>query len=241
MMRLIIGPNAVVETLLHHPERIQKILLLPKLKRSDEIVELADINRIKHKTAGRNELSQIAGTSSHQGVVAEVKAGPQPEIEDIVPGDGTAALILVLDQVQDPQNLGSLMRTASAFGAHGIIIPRRHAAKMTPAVSKASAGASEIIPVCTVSNLARALDRLRKMNVWIIGLDSSAEASLENAPWSESCALVLGSEGSGLRRLTRDKCDQLVRIDMKGPLDSLGVSAAGAIALYAAAASRREK
>jgi 23S rRNA (guanosine2251-2'-O)-methyltransferase len=177
-----------------------------------------------------------------QGVALESDDYPYVDPDEclvVAKRAGEPPLLLILDHLQDPQNLGTLIRTAEAMGVHGVIIPDRRAARVTPAVSNASAGAVEHLRVAQVTNLNRTIDDLKKLHVWVAGLDSEAETpSLAQARLDGALALVVGSEGEGLSRLTREKCDFLVRLPMYGAVDSLNAAVAGSIVLYAARQAR---
>jgi 23S rRNA (guanosine2251-2'-O)-methyltransferase len=175
-------------------------------------------------------------TRHHQGVVAETSPYPYVDLDDILSraaDHNTPPLLLLLDLLQDPQNVGSLLRTAEAVGVHGVVIPRRRAAGITPAVVSASAGAVEHLLVTQVTNLARTMDQLKQHNLWIAGLETDPDAlRYDHADLRGPLALVVGSEGSGLRRLTRAKCDLLLNLPMYGRIASLNAAVAGSIVLY---------
>jgi 23S rRNA (guanosine2251-2'-O)-methyltransferase len=179
-----------------------------------------------------------------QGVALEVGDYPYVEVDDILARakhTGEAPLLLILDHLQDPQNLGTLIRTAEAMGVHGIILPDRRAASITPAVSNSSAGAVERMYVAQVTNLNRTIDELKSHNIWVAGLDSDPETPLiDNRMISGALALVVGSEGSGLSRLTREKCDFLLRLAMVGEVENLNAAVAGSIVLYLARQTRTD-
>jgi len=165
----------------------------------------------------------------HQGILAKAAPLPATDLEDLK----DCQLILVLDQVTDPHNVGAILRSAAAFNAEAVIITARNSPEATGVLAKTASGGLEHVPLVEAVNLARALDTLGKQGFTCIGFDSEAEFALEKAPISAPIALVMGAEGKGLRRLTREKCDLLVRLDMPGPIKSLNVSNAAALALYA--------
>lgn len=212
--------------------------------RHADILALARQSGIRHARVPRAALTALAGSSHHQGVVARVAPRPYAELEDLlgVPGQrGEAPLFLGLDRVQDPGNVGNLLRTAEALGVHGVVLPRHQAAGLTPHVVRAAAGALEHLLVVRVGNLARTLDVLKEAGCWVVGAVAGA-AQGAIAPWEADlrgpCALVLGSEGSGLRPVVARRCDLLVRIPLRGRVGSLNVAAAGAALLYEVARQR---
>jgi 23S rRNA (guanosine2251-2'-O)-methyltransferase len=177
-----------------------------------------------------DELSRLVAPGAvHQGIIADVEPLPGLDLEDI-PDDG---VVLVLDQVTDPHNVGAILRSAAAFGASAMLTTDRHSPHDTGVLAKAASGALEHVPIITVPNLAQALAQLGKRGFWRVGLDSEGEASLEDSVGARPLVLVLGAEGKGLRRLTRERCDVLARLDVPGALRSLNVSNAAAVALYA--------
>ena len=183
----------------------------------------------------RRALDRIADTDRHQNVAAEVVEFDYAEVDDLLVlarERGELPLLLALDSLQDPQNLGTLIRTAEAVGAHGVILPRHRAAGITTAVERSSAGAVEHLPVAEVANLNRAADDLKKQGVWIIGLDAEAEQTYDKIDPDMPLCLVVGSEGKGISRLLREKCDLLVKLPMRGQVGSLNAAVAGSIVLY---------
>jgi 23S rRNA (guanosine2251-2'-O)-methyltransferase len=167
----------------------------------------------------------------HQGLLAEADPLPSPDIEDI----DAHGIILVLDQITDPHNVGAIMRTAAAFGVTAIVTTQRHAPEATGVLAKAASGALDYVPIVAVTNLARALEALKDKNVFVVGLDSEGDGDLADVPMRAPLALVIGAEGKGLRQLTRTICDSVARLDMPGRIKSLNVSNATALALYVAA------
>jgi 23S rRNA (guanosine2251-2'-O)-methyltransferase len=190
----------------------------------------------------RDQLTHIAGTTAHQGVVATVRALEFLTIEDLFepqPSTRGARLLLALDGVEDPQNLGALLRVADGAGVDGVILTERRSAPLSPAAVKASAGAAEHLRIARVVNLVRALEDLKRQNLWIIGLDERGTSDYDQFDLTGNCVLVLGREGAGLHDLVRRTCDHLLRIPMAGGVSSLNVSAAGAVVLYEAFRQRR--
>jgi 23S rRNA (guanosine2251-2'-O)-methyltransferase len=189
----------------------------------------------------RTELDRIAGNNGHQGVVAVTSAKQYIDVDDILAAKRRErSLVVVLDGIEDPHNLGAILRTADACGADGVIIPERRAARVTATVAKASAGASEHLPVARVTNIARILEELKSRNIWVVGLDEAATQSYESVDYKMDCAIVLGAEGKGVHDLVRKKCDFLVSIPMLGKVPSLNVSVAAGVVLYEIVRQRRK-
>jgi 23S rRNA (guanosine2251-2'-O)-methyltransferase len=190
------------------------------------------------ETGDGASLDQLAGTDRHQGVVALVDPVALPtSLDEVIQGLAEPAMLLVLEGVTDPHNLGACLRSADAFGAHAVIVPKDRAVGVNATVAKAASGAAETVPVLTVTNLARALDDLKDSGIWILGADAGGEA-LPGADVSGPVAWVLGAEGAGLRRLTRERCDRIVGIPLRGSVESLNVAVACGICLYATRAAR---
>jgi len=238
----VAGINAVDAVLEHAPERVVRVWVAGRARRLGELARRADGAGIAVETASAQALDRMAGGVAHQGVVAECRAvEPRTErdLDELAESAGPGALFLVLDQVQDPHNLGACLRTAAAAGATAVIAPRDRAAGLTPAARRAAAGAAEVLPLVWVANLARSLERLGRAGVWVIGLAGDAERTIQAVALDGPAALVLGGEERGLRRLTRERCDALARIPMIGPVDSLNVSVAAGIALFEALRQRQ--
>jgi 23S rRNA (guanosine2251-2'-O)-methyltransferase len=201
---------------------------------ADALARLCRDRDVPCSTLPRDALDALSKGLTHQGVIALAGDYPYVDLEGLLGEAGRVAepLLVVLDQIQDPGNLGAIVRSAHALGATGVIVTRDRSAPMTPAAVRASAGASELIRVARVGNLAQCLDRLRDAGYRALGAAAEGEARVDEIDWSGPVALVLGSEGKGLRRLTRERCDSLFRIPLATAFDSLNVSVAAAIALY---------
>ena len=180
----------------------------------------------------RVQIDRLAGTREHQGVIALAASRAVVELEDLLAQKSDRSLIVLLDGVEDPQNLGAIVRTALAAGAQGVVIPERRAAGLTDSVSRASAGALEHLPVARVKNLVRAMEQLKEAGYWLIGLDERGERNYTEADYKSSIGIVLGGEGHGLHELTRKRCDYVVSIPTTGPVRSLNVSVAAGVVLF---------
>jgi 23S rRNA (guanosine2251-2'-O)-methyltransferase len=238
---LACGVNAVEALLKQHPERVLQLWVAHERGRVEALARIARDFGIAVQSARPDRLDQITEGAVHQGIVAEFRATEplnDSALDELVEAAGRNALLLVLDQVQDPHNLGACMRSAAAAGALAVVVPRDRAASLTPAARKAAAGAAETLPLVEVANLARALERLQDLGVWCIGLAGEADAQLHATDLTGPLALVLGGEHEGLRQLTRKRCDALVRIPMPGAAESLNVSVAAGIALFEALRQR---
>ena len=205
-----------------------------------EIVALAKSAGVSMHGLPREELDRLA--QNHQGIVARIPDFQYVDAEDLLTvarERGEPAFLLMLDSVQDPQNFGTLLRTAEAVGVHGVVIAERRAVGVTPAVVKASAGAVHYLKIARVTNLARTIEAYKRANVWVVGIENDPAAQeFSRADYKVPLALVLGSEGEGLGRLVSEKCDYLVRLPMWGKIDSLNVAVAGSIVLFAAKMQR---
>jgi 23S rRNA (guanosine2251-2'-O)-methyltransferase len=244
--RMVYGLHAVRALMARNPGRVAKLWLLAD--RSDrkilELLALAERHRIAIGEATPTRLDELSRGAVHQGVLAEVRMSQdlaEVDLPSLIQSIEGTPLVLVLDGVQDPHNLGACLRSADAFGAHAVIIPRDRAAPVTPVVRKVAAGAAETIPVVTVVNLARSLGELQELGLWVVGADADAQGAAETAALDGPLALVLGSEGEGMRRLTRDTCDLLVKLPLSGSVESLNVAVAAGILLYEVGRQRRQK
>jgi 23S rRNA (guanosine2251-2'-O)-methyltransferase len=235
----------VREMFLSGRRRVRRLLLYRSQKPSGELhelLDLADRAGVHICRVGRQELTRAAGPVNHQGVAAEVGSYPYAEFSELAHALETSvppAIVVLLDHVQDPQNLGSLLRTAEATAVAGVIIPADRAAGVTPAVVRASAGAAEHVRVVKVTNLVRTMGELKKAGLWLVGLEGLPEAQeYTQLDLDGPLGIVLGSEGRGLGRLVRERCDFLARIPLRGRVASLNVGVAAAIALYEAIRQR---
>jgi 23S rRNA (guanosine2251-2'-O)-methyltransferase len=245
-MEVLYGLHPVEEALKAGRRRFDHVLVARE--RDDPRMErlLAQCREagVRVRQESREQLTLVAQTPAHQGVVAYVRPQESLSIEDLFERDpgakpDAARLLLALDGVEDPQNLGALLRVADGAGVDGIVLTERRSAPMSPVAVKASAGASEHLRIARVVNLVRALEELKRQNLWIIGLDERGETDYDQFDLTGNCVLVLGREGAGLHDLVRRTCDHLLRIPMAGGVNSLNVSAAGAVVLYEAFRQRR--
>ncbi|HSL28495.1 MAG TPA: 23S rRNA (guanosine(2251)-2'-O)-methyltransferase RlmB [Anaerolineales bacterium] len=243
MKEFIYSRNAVYETLRAKRRDVFKIQVSEGAQekgRLAEILKLAKDRRIPIEKTQRGRLDKIH--QNHQGVVAEVSGysySEEIDILEIASQKGEPPFILLLDSLNDPQNFGTLLRTAEAVGVHGVIIPLAHTVEVTPAVVNASSGASEHLQIAR-SNLAQAIDALKEADVWIVGLDQDgAELEAGSRHLRGALGLVVGSEGEGLRQLVRSKCDIVLKFPMRGRIESLNAAVAGSVALYLAYLARR--
>ncbi len=213
-------------------------------QRLEELLTKAAESGIPVQHVARDKLDKLTGNGRHQGVVAEAgaaQAGDEHDLEACIVALTSPAFILVLDGVQDPHNLGACLRSANAAGVHAVIVPKDRAAELTPVVRKAAAGAAEMTPFFQVTNLARSLRWLKQQNIWLVGLAGEAHDTLYELDLKGPLALVLGAEGSGLRRLSKSECDFLARLPMAGAVESLNVSVAAGVALFEARRQRSAK
>jgi 23S rRNA (guanosine2251-2'-O)-methyltransferase len=236
------GINAVRELLRAHRRPIREVLIVAGREERegiDEIVELADEAGVRVREVAPAQLMALARSEAPQGVLARA-AAIEPVDPDTLLAD-PRAFIVALDGVTDPGNLGAVMRTAELAGATGIVIPKHRSARLSPAAMKAAAGAAEWLPVAQAAGLPAFLDRARRAGVWSVGLDADGDTDVHDLTVADGpIVLVLGAEGRGLARLTRDRCELVARIDLVGHLDSLNVSAAAAVACFAVARRRAE-
>jgi 23S rRNA (guanosine2251-2'-O)-methyltransferase len=240
--RILFGFHAVTVRLKTAPASVLEIHLDPVRRdaRMRQFVERAREAGAKLIESSDGQLNQLAGTSRHQGVVARVSPlAPRHSLDDVLDAVAGAPLVLALDGVTDPHNLGACLRVADGAGAHAVIAPKDHAVGLNATVAKVASGAAETVPYLMVTNLARSLNELKERDIRIVGTSDDAERTLYDLDLSGPVALVLGAEGSGLRQLTRKTCDELVRIPMAGAVESLNVSVAAGVCLYEALRQRR--
>lgn len=234
---LIYGIHAVAAAIAN-PQRVIGTLLLTD-NAENRLAEALKKRGVRHQSVIPRDLDKRLGADTvHQGALLETEALPEPSLEELAEAAGRGGPIVVLDQVTDPHNVGAILRSAAVFGASGLVMTRRHSPPLTGALAKAASGALELVPVALVTNLARALEQLNDLAVQRIGLDGEGDLTIEQARLDVPTALVMGAEGKGLRRLTRDLCDGLCRIGAAGGLASLNVSNAAAVAMYVASRSR---
>ena len=234
---VIFGVNPIHEALRAGRVRDLRVVSQPGA-RLDAIVREARRVGVPVRMVPRADLDRMADGGVHQGAVATVRAPRPARLDELLESGGDTPLILVLDGVEDPRNLGAILRSADAAGESGVVRQKRHAASLSGAAAKASAGAAAHVRVATVTNIARTLDELKRAGVWTVGLVGDAARRYDEVDLTQPTALVLGSEGRGLRRLVREACDWLVSIPMRGHVGSLNVSVAAGVALFEAVRQR---
>jgi 23S rRNA (guanosine2251-2'-O)-methyltransferase len=243
-MNYIYGINAVAEALKARGRAFTWVGVAKERHdlRLQRVVDECRKQGVAVRFVSRAELDQMAGNNAHQGVVAVTSAKQYNDLDDVIEVKrGQHSLLVVLDGVEDPHNLGAVIRTADAAGADAVIIPERRAASVTAIVAKASAGASEHLPIAKVTNIARTLEELKARNIWTVGLDERGPQSYDFLDYKMDCAIVLGAEGKGIHQLVARKCDFLVSIPMLGKVPSLNVSVAAGVMLYEIVRQRRTK
>ena len=237
---LIYGINAVTEAL-----KTGRVVSLRvghrKDQRLQQLLRIAEQESVPVRRVPEEELDRESGGSSHQGVIADVSERKLYELHELIAEAQAAppALIVVLDGIEDPHNFGAILRTCDAVGAHGVVRQTRHSAPLTGATSKASAGAVAHVKIADVVNIARAVDDLKEAGIWTVGLAGDAPSTYDKMDFSLPTAVVVGAEGTGLRRLVRERCDLLAAIPMKGQVDSLNVSVAAGVVLFEALRQRQ--
>jgi len=241
----LFGIHAVTSVLENDAARVRTLWIAREAQKNQRIKRLqslADKAGVSLQASTNATLDAMAGGERHQGVVAECHIAASPQlalnIAELLAGIDGAPFLLVLDGVQDPHNLGACLRSADAAGVHAVIVPKDRAVGITPVVSKVACGAAEHVPLIQVTNLARALRQLQEEGIWLLGADERGETSLFDADLRGPLALVLGAEGQGLRRLTREQCDVLISVPMAGSVSSLNVSVATGVCLFEAVRQR---
>lgn len=245
MDEYIAGKHSVLEAL-RSKHTIQKIFVGKQAQRSlvQPIMEAAKEAGVIVQMVDKRKLDQLVGDVQHQGVVAQAAAYDYAELDDLLElarKRSEAPFLLILDELEDPHNLGSILRTADCTGVHGIIIPKRRSVGLTATVSKTSAGAIEYIPVTRVTNISKTIEELKKQGVWVVGTDVEATDTMYSTDLTMSVALVIGNENKGISRLVKEKCDFLVRLPMKGKIDSLNASVAAGVMMYEVLHQRETK
>ncbi len=243
-VQMIAGRQPVMEAL-KAGTLIEKIVILFGVKGAviEKIRKMAKQNRVPCVEVGKQKFRDLVSDTTTQGVVAIVgtkRYVDVPDILNVARKRNESPFVLILDEIQDPQNLGAIIRTAECAGAHGIVIPKHNAAYVNQTVVKASAGATEHLLIAKVTNIAQTIDELKKQGVWIVGTDSGAGKLYSQIDFTMPVALVIGSEGSGMRKLTRDKCDFVVKIPLFGKVSSLNASAAAALIIYEVVRKRKQ-
>ncbi len=237
MSKIIWGINPILEILKSHPEKLEEVLIVKSELRGKvyQILEKARQKGVPIKVRARLPEHELPPKARHQGVIAYLKTFDYASLEEILKKAkerGEPPLLVAVDEITDPQNLGSLIRSSEAAGAHGLIVPKKRAASITGTVIKASAGAVAHLPVCRVTNLGRVLEELKEKGLWVAGLSARAESTIYQLDLNLPLVWVIGSEGRGLRPSIQEKCDFLAAIPMRGRIDSLNAAVAGAIALF---------
>jgi 23S rRNA (guanosine2251-2'-O)-methyltransferase len=243
-VHLIYGINSVTEALKARGRSFEYVSIAKERHdlRLQRLIEDCRKIGLQVRFVSRAELDHMAGNVAHQGVVAVTSAKQYSDLDDVITAKrGVYSLILVLDGVEDPHNLGAIIRTADAAGVDGLVIPERRAAGVSGTVTKVSAGATAHVPIAKVTNIARTLQDLKEQNIWVVGLDERAPSTYDTLDFNMNCALVMGAEGKGVHDLVRKKCDFLVSIPMLGKVSSLNVSVAAGVVLYEIVRQRRAK
>jgi len=241
-MNFIYGINTVGEALKARGRAFEWVGVAKERHdlRLQRVIEECRRQGVAVRFLSREELDRMAGNNGHQGIVAVTSAKHYADLDDILAAKrGDYSLVVVLDGIEDPHNLGAILRTADAAGADGVVIPERRAAGVTETVAKVSAGASEHLPVAKVTNIARTVEELKAKNLWTVGLDERGPQSYDSLDYKMDCAIVLGSEGKGVHDLVLKKCDFVVSIPMLGKVPSLNVSVAAGVVLYEIVRQRR--
>ena len=239
--RILHGFHAVIARIRQRPDSVLELYVDSQRRdpRVRDLLKLAEAGGVRIMQVDSKRLDGLAGHARHQGVAARVQAAIRVQhLDDVLDTLTEPALLLVLDGVQDPHNLGACLRSADAFGVHAVIAPKDRAVGLNATVEKVACGAAETVPYITVTNLARTLRELKERDIWVVGAEGEAETDLHGFKHTGALAWVLGAEGEGLRRLTKETCDELVRIPMLGSVESLNVSVSAGICLFEARRQR---
>lgn len=236
-MKLVYGIHAVKTIIQQAPHRIRQLFTFENRRdqRLQEILQIASAAGIQYQLTSKAKLDELARSTHHQGLVAVLSSEMncnESDLIDFVEKLAEPALLLVLDGIQDPHNLGACLRSANAAGVHAVIAPKDRAVALTPVVRKVASGAAELTPFIQVTNLARTLRELKEIGIWVYGAAGEADKSIYQVDMKGPTAIVMGAEGEGLRRLTRELCDELIKIPMIGTVESLNVSVATGVCLY---------
>jgi 23S rRNA (guanosine2251-2'-O)-methyltransferase len=243
MSEVLYGVHAIAEALKRGGRRFDYVAVSRGQgnRRVQAVLEQCRAQGVSVRFVPREEIDRATRTNTHQGIMAFTSRKEYTGVEELLENPhGEYSFLLVLDGIEDPHNLGALLRSADGAGVDGVVIPERRAAGISGAVVKASAGASEHVRIARVVNIARTLEELKQANVWVVGLDERGEKSYDQIDYNMDCAIVLGAEGKGLHDLVRRKCDLLVSLPMKGSVSSLNVSVAGGIVMYEVERQRRQ-
>ena len=242
-MEVLFGVHPVEEAIRSGSRRLDHVVVARERRdeRLEAVIQLCRTQGVRVSIEPKDQLTRLAKTDAHQGVLAVVKEREFLTVEDLMHSkpEGEYRFFLALDGVEDPHNLGALIRTADGAGVDGVILPERRSAPVTGTVAKTSAGASEHVRIARVTNLVRSLEQLKQKNVWVLGLDERGSPDYMDFDFKTDCVLVLGREGAGLHDLVKKTCDHLLRIPMAGMVSSLNVSVAGAVVMYEAMRQRR--
>jgi 23S rRNA (guanosine2251-2'-O)-methyltransferase len=231
---IIYGIHAVEAAIRNQPENILQLFVQQSRNdsRVKKILDIAKNSGVSVQAIGNDKLKEKCPGARHQGLVAEIRAvkSAAVSLEDVL--EKESVLLLILDEVQDPHNIGACLRTADAVGVDAVVVSKNRSPALTPVIRNVASGAAETVPYIMVSNLARALDKIRNSNVWVVGTSGDASQTIYDSKAGHRLALVMGSEGKGMRRLTREACDELISIPMQGSVESLNISVATAVCLY---------
>ncbi len=232
----ISGKNPVIEAL-KSERTVHKLLVSDSINKGSigGVLALANAGKVVVQFVPKKKLDQLSDGKNHQGLVAQVAAYDYAEMEDlfaVAEKKGEAPFFIILDEIEDPHNLGSILRTADATGVHGVIIPKRRAVGLTSTVAKTSAGAIEYVPVVRVTNIVQTIEKLKEQGVWITGTDASGQELYQGIDFTIPTAFVIGSEGKGMSRLVKEKCDFVVKLPMLGQVTSLNASVAASLCMY---------